>query len=607
MCKGKACALWTLLVVITATQNVSGLTRYDSADVPKDIPDNATVYSELEISEVGSIGDLDVILDISHRWDADLDVYLVAPDDTQVELFTDVGGSENNFYGTVLDYEASLSIQDGNAPFIGRYRPEGNLSILYGKDRNGTWKLKVTDDSVLISGTLNSWALVLDSSAIPSVIAPPGPNDPNPADGAVNVSVETILSWGPVDANATTFRLLATTSSEGIEPFSLIELETDPVGTARLGDSFGAFPIDFSPEGDLYGAGFDLTKFTMSDSGISCDTKGDFHNGTEDSILMTGLAFHPDGTLYGAAFDLGTLDSVIYSIDKNTAFSTERLRIPIWDGVIWAIDFSADGTLYSAFSELTVVDLETGQISIISDANANDIDSAPDGLIYVTIDDTDLIQKIDPATGSLLGEYGPYGTPLWGIASQDLVQLSNSTEILSYNPSPQLFAGQMDSGASIMSIIAENPDVRAAIHARRELKVRLRDLLNSSEGRRKIKQPNAGAPSVKLTSAFHPEQSLSNTTQSTGGITYDVFLDTVTPPAKSIYNNIQTQTCDPDDLEYCTTYYWQVVARNSGGETTPGPIWSFSTETVPADLDGDCDVDFDDLMIFMGYWGFGVE
>ncbi|MCP4607587.1 MAG: hypothetical protein GY845_02570 [Planctomycetes bacterium] len=607
MCKAKACALWTLLVVITATQNVSGLTRYDSVDVPKDIPDNVTVYSELEISEVGSIGDLDVILDISHRWDADLDVYLVAPDDTQVELFTDVGGKENNFYGTVLDDEASLSIHDGNAPFIGRYRPEGNLSILYGKDRHGTWKLKVTDDSALLSGTLNSWALVLDSSATPDGTAPPEPNDPNPADGAVDVSVETLLSWGPVDANDTTFRLLATTASEGIEPFSLIELETDPVGTGRLGDSCGAFPIDFSPEGELYGAGFDLSKFTMSDSGISCETKGSFHNETEESILMTGLTFHPDGTLYGVDFDLGTLDSVIYTIDKNTASSTERLRIPIWDGVIWAIDFSADGTLYSAFNELMVVDLETGQMSIISDANASDIDSAPDGFIYVTIDDTDFMQKIEPATGSLLGEYGPYGTHLWGIASQDLGQSSNSTEILSYNPSTQLFEDQMNSGASIMSMIAENPDVRAAIHARRELKAKLRALLDSSEGHRMMKQTNGGTPSVKLTSAARPGQALSNTTLSSGGITYDVYLDTVNPPTTLVCSDTLVQECDPGDLEHCTTYYWQVVASNSGGQTTPGPIWSFSTETVPADLDGDCDVDFDDLMIFMEYWRFGLE
>ena len=67
------------------------------------------------------------------------------------------------------------------------------------------------------------------------------------------------------------------------------------------------------------------------------------------------------------------------------------------------------------------------------------------------------------------------------------------------------------------------------------------------------------------------------------------------------------QQCDPDALEYCTTYYWQVVAKNADGDTATGPVWSFATATVPADFDGDCDVDFDDLAIFLEYWGFGVE
>jgi hypothetical protein len=400
---------------------------------------------------------------------------------------------------------------------------------------------------------------------------------------------------------------LATTGSEGIEPFSLIELETDPVGTMRLGDSCGAYPIDFSLEGELYGAGFDLSKFTMNDSGISCTTIGDFHNETEDNILMTGLAFHPDGTLYGVSFDLGTLDSVIHTIDRETAFSTEKLRIPIWEEAIWAIDFSADGILYSAFDKLLVVDLETGQTSIITDANTTDIDSAPDGLIYATIDDTDFIQIIDPSSGVVLEEYGPYGTRLWGIASQDLGQLSSTNKIVSYNPSPQLLTEHIDSDVSVMSIIAENPDVMAAIHARRDLRTKLRALLDSSEGRRMIKQPNGGVSSETFTSTAPLEQALSNSAKSSGSLTYDVYLDTVTPPATLIYTDILAQTCEPGDLEHCTTYYWQVVAKNPGGETTPSPVWSFSTETVPADLDGDCDVDSDDLMIFMEYWGFGVE
>ena len=36
----------------------------------------------------------------------------------------------------------------------------------------------------------------------------------------------------------------------------------------------------------------------------------------------------------------------------------------------------------------------------------------------------------------------------------------------------------------------------------------------------------------------------------------------------------------PAPLSYDTTYYWRVTAKNSGG-STPGPLWSFTTESAP--------------------------
>jgi len=124
------------------------------------IPDNGTTSSTLNVSGMsGFITDLNVELDINHSFDGDLEVYLVAPTGQEVELFTDVGGSSDNFTGTVLDNEASTSIVSGSAPFTGSYTPEGDLSSIYGINPNGAWKLKVTDDSSIDTGTLNSWKL----------------------------------------------------------------------------------------------------------------------------------------------------------------------------------------------------------------------------------------------------------------------------------------------------------------------------------------------------------------------------------------------------------------------------------------------------------------
>ncbi|HUU89859.1 MAG TPA: S8 family serine peptidase, partial [Phycisphaerae bacterium] len=63
--------------------------------------------------------------------------------------------------------------------------------------------------------------------------------------------------------------------------------------------------------------------------------------------------------------------------------------------------------------------------------------------------------------------------------------------------------------------------------------------------------------------------------------TYDVYFAGNNPPATLIYKDLPALTCDPtkiagQSLDYSTTYYWKVIARNPEGETE-GPVWSFTT------------------------------
>lgn len=140
-------------------------TRYDyaSVDVPKPITDFNTVRSDLVLSQEGTISDLNVRLNITHPYDADLDVFLIAPDGTRVELFTDVGGRDDNFTNTNLNSEALWPILSAVAPFNGSYRPEGQLAVLYGKKIAGTWSLEIRDDASGNQGTLNSWSLIVNA------------------------------------------------------------------------------------------------------------------------------------------------------------------------------------------------------------------------------------------------------------------------------------------------------------------------------------------------------------------------------------------------------------------------------------------------------------
>ena len=140
------------------------INRYVSTDVPRSIPDNTSITSTLSITSSFRIVDVDVELDITHTYDADLSVVLVSPGGTRVQLFAYVGGWGENFTNTVLDDEAAVSILDGDAPFTGRYRPEYPLSAFDESDAVGTWQLEVSDAVSQDVGTLNRWALVIESA-----------------------------------------------------------------------------------------------------------------------------------------------------------------------------------------------------------------------------------------------------------------------------------------------------------------------------------------------------------------------------------------------------------------------------------------------------------
>ncbi|MCJ7575495.1 MAG: right-handed parallel beta-helix repeat-containing protein [Dehalococcoidia bacterium] len=74
-------------------------------------------------------------------------------------------------------------------------------------------------------------------------------------------------------------------------------------------------------------------------------------------------------------------------------------------------------------------------------------------------------------------------------------------------------------------------------------------------------------------------------------VTYDVYFGTnETPPLKQTigpYPAAQSSmTYDPGPLAGATTYYWKIIATDSHGISTEGPLWDFTTTTiicVPAD------------------------
>ncbi len=139
------------------------LSEYQAKIDPEEagsIPSLGTISSTLVIPTSQIINDIDVWLTINHYVAGDLDVYLESPQGTLVELFTDVDGSGEGFEHTILDDEASVTIEAGTAPFTGRFQPEGSLADFDGEVTDGVWTLWVTDDDTPeYGGGIVSWGI----------------------------------------------------------------------------------------------------------------------------------------------------------------------------------------------------------------------------------------------------------------------------------------------------------------------------------------------------------------------------------------------------------------------------------------------------------------
>ncbi|HPR63410.1 MAG TPA: S8 family serine peptidase [Thermoanaerobaculia bacterium] len=148
----------------TFTAGTLSTAIYNSTDTPLSIPDsNPTgVTSTISVPDAGTVVDVNVTLTITHTWDSDLDIYLVAPNGTQVELSTDNGSSGDNYTNTVFDDEAATAITAGTAPFTGSFIPEAPLSQVDGISALGDWDLFVADDAGGDTGTIQSWSLTIE-------------------------------------------------------------------------------------------------------------------------------------------------------------------------------------------------------------------------------------------------------------------------------------------------------------------------------------------------------------------------------------------------------------------------------------------------------------
>lgn len=161
---------FTTLALFCATPNLA-------------IPDNNTtgVTTDLVISGVGTLTDLDVSIEVTHTWVGDLIFTLTNVDSSTSVIFFDrpgvpattTGCASNDINATLSD-EGSPAVEgvcNGTSPAIsGTLSPNNPLSAFDGQSGSATWRLKVTDNAGQDVGTVTRWCIAPAASVVETVL-----------------------------------------------------------------------------------------------------------------------------------------------------------------------------------------------------------------------------------------------------------------------------------------------------------------------------------------------------------------------------------------------------------------------------------------------------
>ncbi|WP_250434601.1 T9SS type A sorting domain-containing protein [Hanstruepera flava] len=225
-----------------------------------------------------------VTVDITHTWNDDLDISLIAPDGTtSIILSSDNGGSGDNYVNVIFDDNAATPISSLDfvtGTISGTYSPEEPLSDLsaFGV---GNWTLVVCDDfddSSAPNGSLNSWSLTFAEV-----------EEPEPVDGESCENPITI-ACGTSDPGSTSgFAPNAPMSSCGTT------INTAPGVYYKL-EGYGNGDLVTA---SLCGSSYDtkIAVFSGDCSGLTCVTGNDDECGVQSEVTF-GVSAGTDYYIY---------------------------------------------------------------------------------------------------------------------------------------------------------------------------------------------------------------------------------------------------------------------------------------------------------------------
>ena len=166
----------TFSIPISLASGAAGTALSFNNNTVTAIPDNSSIDIPINVAGITTaIKRVTVSLHITHTADSDLDISLIGPDGTTVDLSSDNGGTFSDYGTDCTDANrttfsdlAFTPITSATAPFVGTFRPEQPLSAFnekFGADVNGTWRLHIADDTPGAVGSIRCWSLLISPTA----------------------------------------------------------------------------------------------------------------------------------------------------------------------------------------------------------------------------------------------------------------------------------------------------------------------------------------------------------------------------------------------------------------------------------------------------------
>jgi subtilisin-like proprotein convertase family protein len=192
-----------------------------SANIPVSISPNGTptITSTLTIPLTGTVNDVNVVGLVGvHTYMGDLNFSLTSPQGTNIPLFGNICGTDEDF---------DLNLDDAAIPGAlpcppiggGTYQPQTALSTFNGQAANGVWTLTVYDAANLDGGSLDGWGLQICLNTSTGIVKYETSSSvsifPNPTEGVFTINVKGVNEMFNVEITNSIGQILQRMSVDG--------------------------------------------------------------------------------------------------------------------------------------------------------------------------------------------------------------------------------------------------------------------------------------------------------------------------------------------------------------------------------------------------------